>query len=187
MHLIEPFYLWRDIYNSEEDPNALNYGAEYSEFHFTNKIYNYLIHPQWDSFGSETLFYKQIYVDYEQEFCVLEFIGEWNDAINNDIMMLKTELIDLLIQDGIANFILIFENVLNFHGDLDDYYEEWREEVDGNIFVINALDHVLSEMDRHKLDHALRYGGVLNEIDWRATKPDELLELIEEKYLEENL
>jgi len=30
--------------------------------------------------------------------------------------LLKNELIDLLIEDGISNFILIFENVLNLKG-----------------------------------------------------------------------
>ena len=88
MHQIEPFYLWRDIYSSDQDPNALNYGLEYSEFHYTNRVYNYLLHPQWDNFGSDTLFYKLLYADYEQEFCIIELIGEWNDAINNDIMLL---------------------------------------------------------------------------------------------------
>ena len=65
MHNIEPFYLWRDLYSSAQDPNALNYNQEYSEFHYTHKVYNYLLHPQWDDFGSETLFYKLLFADYD--------------------------------------------------------------------------------------------------------------------------
>jgi hypothetical protein len=185
MHQIEPFYLWRDIYVSEQDENALNYGSEYSEFHFTNKIYNYLIHPQWDSFGSETLFYKQLFVDYDQSFCVLEFIGEWNDCIYNDVMQLKTELIDRLMDCGITDFILIMENVLNFHADIDDYYEEWKSDIDGNIYMINTLPQVLEELNQFRLHNYINFGGVLNEINWRLQKPDNLLEHIEGKFLAE--
>ena len=186
MHLIEPFYLWRDLYNSEEDPNALNYGTEYSEFHFTNKIYNFLIHPQWDTFGSETLFYKQIYTDYENGVCVLEMIGEWNDCLYNDVMELKNELINRLIECGIEDFILIMENVLNFHGDSDDYYAEWKDDIQGNIYFVNTLPHVLGEMEAHGLHYHAELGGVMNEIDWRLQKPENLLEHIENKILDES-
>lgn len=185
MHTIEPYYLWRDHYVSEEDPNALNYGMEYSEFHFTHKVYNYLIHPQWDTFGSETLFYKQIYANYEEGFCVLEMIGEWNDCIYNDVMALKTELIDHLLDAGIRDFIIIMENVLNFHADNDDYYEEWNSETEGNIYFVNALPHVLEEMNRYGLQYHIMFGGVLNEIDWRLQRPENLLDHIEGKFLEE--
>ena len=184
MHQIEPFYLWRDIYSSDRDPNALNYGSEYSEFHYTNRVYNYLLHPQWDNFGSDTLFYKLLYADYEQEFCIIELIGEWNDAINNDIMLLKAELIDHLIDLGIQNFAIIAENVLNFHAVSDDYYREWKEDIEGGIYIINALPQVIDEMDDYSLKHYLTYGGRLNEIEWRSIKPDNLLELLETKYLE---
>jgi hypothetical protein len=184
MHQIEPFYLWRDIYSSDQDPNALNYGLEYSEFHYTNRVYNYLLHPQWDNFGSDTLFYKLLYADYEQEFCIIELIGEWNDAINNDIMLLKAELIDHLIDLGIQNFAIIAENVLNFHAVSDDYYQEWKEDIDGGIYILNALPQVIDELDDYRLKHYLTYGGRLNEIEWRGIKPDNLLELLETKYLE---
>ena len=140
MHNIEPFYLWRDLYSSDQDPNALNYNQEYSEFHYTNKVYNYLLHPQWDDFGSETLFYKLLFADYEEGFCIIELIGEWNDAINNDIMQLKVELIDHLISCGIQNFAIILENVLNFHGDTDDYYH--KDKIRDQLFfcILNKID-----------------------------------------------
>lgn len=143
--------------------------------YYTDKIYNYVIHPQWDSFGSETLFYKQLFTDYDEHFVVIELIGEWNDAINNDVMYLKTELIDPMIEAGIENFVLIMENVLNFHSSDDDYYAEWKEEIDGEIIMINALPHVLDEMNSLRLYEHVLYDGVLNEINWRVQKPDLIL------------
>ena len=184
MHSIEPFFLWRDIYSSDQDPNALNYGLEYSEFHYTNKVYNFLLHPQWDNFGSDTLFYKLLFVDYDQQFCIIELIGEWNDTINNDIMLFETELIDHLIDLGIQNFAIIAENVLNFHADGDDYYHEWKEDIEGGVYIINALPQVLDEMKSINLQYAITFGGRLNDVNWRSTKPDQLLELLETVYLD---
>ncbi|PCJ64604.1 MAG: hypothetical protein COA58_12770 [Bacteroidetes bacterium] len=184
MHSIEPFFLWRDFYLSDQDPNALNYGLEYSEFNYTNQVYNYLLHPQWDDFGSDTLFYKLLYADYDEKFCVIELIGEWNDAISNDIMVLKTELIDHLIDLGIENFAIIAENVLNFHAGDDDYYQEWKDDIGGGIYIINALPHVLEEMESIRLQHYITFGGRLNDISWRGIKPDQLLELLETQYLD---
>lgn len=101
MHEIEPFYNWRHIYIAEEDKKSPFYGREYSEFEFTQTVYNYFIHPQWDDFGSRTLYLKIIYTDYELNFAIIEMIGEWNDAIENDIMELKREVIDKLMEHGI--------------------------------------------------------------------------------------
>ncbi|MFN9800030.1 MAG: hypothetical protein ACK54P_08445, partial [Bacteroidota bacterium] len=89
MHDLEPYYNWRELYISSEDPRSPFFEREYSEFEFSDKIYNYFIHPQWDSFGSQTLFMKILYAEYEEGFCVLELIGEWNDLLYNDIMILK--------------------------------------------------------------------------------------------------
>ena len=61
MHDIEPFYKWRDDYNSAEDDLSPFYGKEYSEFEFSETIYNFYIHPQWDFFGSPTLYLKIIF------------------------------------------------------------------------------------------------------------------------------
>ena len=98
MHEIEPYYKWRDDYVAAEDEYSPFYATEYSEFEFDKQVYNYLLHPQWDSFGSNTLYLKVLFADYERSYCIIEFIGEWNDAINNDIMMLKRELLDLMIR-----------------------------------------------------------------------------------------
>ena len=115
VHSIEPFYQWRGYYIASEDPNSPFYNREYSEFEFTDTIYNYYIHPQWDNMGSKTLFLKILYVDYELGYTILEFIGEWNDAIENDIMVLKRDIVEPMMEQGINKFILVGENVLNVH------------------------------------------------------------------------
>ena len=124
MHDIEPYYNWRHLYTAEEDSKSPFFGRTYSEFEFTQTVYNYYIHPQWDDIGSQTLYLKVLYADYEIGFAVIELIGEWNDAIENDIMTLKRELIDKMVFQGISKFIMIGENVLNFHSSDECYYEE---------------------------------------------------------------
>ena len=128
MHEIEPYYNWRHIYVSEEDERSPFFGRVYSEFEYTQAIYNYLIHPQWDDFGSRTLYLKVLLADYEEKYAIIELIGEWNDAIEKDIMSLKREVADPFMVQGIFKFIFITENVLNFHSGDKDYYEEWYEE-----------------------------------------------------------
>src|SRR6185436_15460487 len=125
MHDIEPYFQWIDAYVAADDKRSPLYGRVYDEFEFTNTIYNYYIHPQWDEFGSSTLYLKILYVDYFDKTAIIELIGEWNDCLHNDIMFLKREVIDSLTYNGINKFVLIGENVLNFHAGDDDYYEEW--------------------------------------------------------------
>ena len=122
MQDLEPFYNWRGYYIAAEDPLSPFYGREYSEFEYTNTVYNYYIHPQWDEFGSNTLYLKILFTDYDRGFAIIEFIGEWNDALYNDIMFLKRDLIELMMKEGINKYILIGENVMNFHGSDDCYY-----------------------------------------------------------------
>ena len=52
MHEIEPYYKWRDDYVASEDEYSPFYATQYSEFEYDKQVYNYLLHPQWDSFGS---------------------------------------------------------------------------------------------------------------------------------------
>ena len=54
-----------------------------------------------------TLYLKILYADYERSFAVIEFIGEWNDALYNDIMFVKREVIESMVGNGINKFILI--------------------------------------------------------------------------------
>lgn len=172
MHLIEPFYLWRTDYIASEDPLSPFYEREYSEFEFQNSVYDFYIHPQWDTMGSPTLFIKILYVEYEESFVIIELIGEWNDAIENDIMTFKRDIIDPMIDEGITKFILIGENVLNFHYSDDCYYEEWFDDVeDGWIALINFHDHVTKEFEKVNIDHYFAMGGELDDIEWRTYQP----------------
>ncbi|MFN9958788.1 MAG: hypothetical protein ACK55I_37330, partial [bacterium] len=123
-------------------------------FEYSNTVYNYYIHPQWDEFGSTTLYIKILYVDYDRSYTIIEMIGEWNDALYNDIMFFKREVAELMMNEWITKFILIGENVLNFHGSDDCYYEEWFQEVEeGYIVAINFRPHVLTEMKKYNLDY----------------------------------
>ncbi len=110
MHDIEPYFNWRHLYIAEEDKLSPFFGRQYSEFEFSQTVYNYYIHPQWDDFGSRTLYMKILFVDYAEQYAILELIGEWNDAIENDIMTLKREVIDVFEEWGISKFIIIAEN-----------------------------------------------------------------------------
>ena len=180
MHTIEPYYNWIDQYSAAEDERSPLFGAEYSLDTFSNTIYGYYIHPQWDSLESDTLFLKILWVDYDERAAVLEFIGEWNDAIENDIMNLKRNILDVLLHEGIRRFILVGENVFNFHGSDDSYYEEWFEEVeDGWIAGVNFLDHVRREMSQYSLDNYINFGGDLDDLAWRTYEPRRFVETIE--------
>ncbi len=147
-------------------------GKEYNYELYSETIYGYYIDPAWDFFGSETLYLKILFADYERNFVVMEFIGEWNDALNNDIMHLKRNIVEHLNMHGINKFILIGENVFNFHGSDDCYYEEWFEDVeDGWIAMVNFPDFVLSEMNIYNIDAYINSGGNLNIDNWRTLKP----------------
>lgn len=182
MHDIEPWWGWRERYSAEFDKQSPFYNRKYSEFSFNNKIYNYYIHPQWDSFGSETLYAKILFINYSQKFALIELIGEWNDAIENDIMLLKTNLIDFLIKKDIDKFVIFCDNVLNFHGDDDSYYESWYDDIKdykGWIALVNVFDHVSEEMNRCKLFYYLNYGPELNNQNWRTQKPEYIVQAID--------
>ena len=174
MHDIEPYYKWREYYIASEDKNSPFFGKTNDEFKFTNKVYNYFIHPQWDDFGSQTLYMKLLFVDYQDGTALIELIGEWNDCLNNDIMFLKREIIDHLLKEGINKFIVFCDNVLNFHGDDDSYYEEWYEDTNdegGWISFVNLQEHVLKEMETYQIQHYINLGLNLNNIIWRHKTP----------------
>jgi hypothetical protein len=182
MHDIEPYYNWRDYYIAAEDKLSPFYGRRYSEFHFTHQIYNYYIHPQWDFFGSSTLYCKILFADYEQQFAVIELMGEWNDAVHNDIMELKRSVIDPLIHKGITKYVLIGENVLNFHASDELYYEEWFDDIkddDGWIVALNFREHVIDEMRKTRIHYYLSLGDSFSNLLWRKVKPQNMPELME--------
>ncbi len=182
MHEIEPYYKWRDDYVASEDERSPFYETQYNEFEFDKQVYNYLLHPQWDSFGSNTLYLKVLYADYDLGFTIIELIGEWNDAIDNDIMLLKREILELMMDEGINHFILIGENILNFHTSDDSYYEEWFQEVeDGWVAGINFREHVLDEFKQSNIDYYINFGGGLEQMNWRALKPVQLFQKVQEQ------
>jgi len=172
MQNIEPYYNWRHLYVAEEDKLSPFYGREYSEFEFSQTVYNYYIHPQWDEFGSRTLYMKILFADYEQHYAIIELLGEWNDAIENDIMTLRRDVTDLLYNAGIYKYILIAENVLNFHSSDDSYYEEWCEQLedDGGWVVIVNMP-VQSQYDFKKA-RLTNYIHLLDFPQWRTLKPE---------------
>ncbi len=180
MHTIEPYYNWRDYYIASEDKNSPFFNNNYDEFKFSQKIYNYFIHPQWDNIESSTLFLKVLQADYVRGYAIIELIGEWNDCLNNDIMLLKTNLTDCLSYDGIDKFILIGENILNFHASDDCYYEEWKHESDeGWIVLMNFREHVIEEMREANIHYHFFINPMFNDLPWRKFTPDNLCDLVE--------
>lgn len=186
MHTLEPYYNWRGLYIASEDPDSPFFEREYSEFEYSELLYNHYIHPQWDSFGSQTLFLKVLYCSYADGFAIIEFIGEWNDLLYNDVMFLKREVIEVMQQSGIHKFVLIGENVLNFHHSDDSYYEEWFDEVmdqDGWIAMVNFREHVTRELELSGIDRFLVMGGKLQSFKWRTLNPDQLYEQVEQQVM----
>jgi len=183
MHDIEPHYHWRDRYIAEEDERSPFFGRQYDEFKFSQKVYNYFIHPQWDFFGSQTLYTKVIFADYEEGYAIMEMIGEWNDCLKNDVMYFKRDVIDRMIDAGISKFIIVCENVLNFHGSDDCYYEEWSEDARdeyGWVCFINTLDHVKEEMQQTQIQQHINMGAHFNNINWRPHEPKLFYKLVQE-------
>lgn len=182
MHDIEPFWNWRHKYSAEEDERSTFFGREHSEIYFTHAVYDHAIHPQWDEFGSETLYLKVLFVDYDEGYAIIEFIGEWNDLLGNDIMFLKRDHIEPMMGHGIRKFILIGENVLNFHTSDEEYYSEWFDEVsdaEGWIALLNFRAHVLEDLQSANIDQYFLLGGTLNAVQWRTHEPESLYERVD--------
>ena len=179
MHNLEPFYNWRHIYVSEEDQKSPFFGREYSEFEFTHTVYNYYIHPQWDDFGSRTLYLKVLLADYEEKYAIIELMGEWNDAVENDIMELKREVLEKFMYERINKFILIGENVLNFHSSDSEYYKELYEEtMEENGWVV-CLDMPEQSQYDFRRAHLDRYIELIELENWRTYKPFHLFKKID--------
>ena len=172
MHDIEPYYSWHKYYDSSKDEASPFFGKEYNYELYQDAIYNYFIDPAWDYIGSETIYLKLLFADYELGFVVIELIGEWNDAVSNDIMYLKRNVIDHLLLNGIDKFIIIGENVFNFHGSDDCYYEEWFDELEeGWIAAINFRDFIVEEWQKYNIDSYINIGGRLDILNWRTMTP----------------
>ena len=94
-------------------------------------------------------------------------------------MLLKRNIIEVLLAEGINKFILIGENVLNFHGSDDSYYEEWLEEVEeGWIACVSFPNFLREEMAKYNLDTYLNMGGTLEIDKWRTLTPSAFFILV---------
>lgn len=173
MHTIEHFGNWMNLYNSSNDPHSPFFGQHVNYDLFSHAVYNHYIAPGWDSIGSETLYLKILFADYLNGFAIIELIGEWNDALYNDIMHLKQEVIDPLLEAGVYQFILIGENVFNFHGSDDCYYEEWSDALpfDGWIAFMNGREFVEQEMESFGLGQYMYWGEDVQLPNWRTLTP----------------
>ena len=179
MHEIEPFYNWEKYYVAANDRKSPFYGRDYNLNQYEHDIYGYYIHPLWDEIDSETLYVKILFADYKKKFAVIELFGEWNDTLHNDIMHFKRNVIDHLLAQGINKYILIAENILNFHGSDDEYYAEWFDEIeDGWIAVVGSREHTEREWKRYRLDYYLNFGGTLHLDNWRTLQPLPFCELV---------
>jgi hypothetical protein len=182
MHDITPHDRWQQSYIADEDERSPFYRQDKDRNYYSHAIYNHYVHPEWDAFGSSTLYVKVLYADYLEGYAILELMGEWNDCLHNDIMYLKRKVIDYMLPEGIHKFILICENVLNFHGSDDCYYEEWQEEAleeGGWICFINTLRHVTEEMEDTRLQFFVHFGEAYNNIIWRPQKPKWVFKAVE--------
>jgi len=183
MQDIEPYDNWQYLYSSEKDEFSPFYGREYNEFEFSNTVYNYFIHPLWDEFGSRTLYLKILMADYDERYVIIELIGEWNDAIENDIMSLKRDVVDEFLRQGITKFILITENVLNFHSSDDCYYEEWYDDIAGEggwIVTLNMPSQTQHDFIKARLHN---YVELIDLPSWRTMKPEGLFNKIDNMLL----
>lgn len=179
MHQIEPFYAWTGLYDSSRDLQSPFFGKEYNYDLYSESIYGYFIDPAWDFIGSETLYVKILFADYRTGFVIMELFGEWNDTLHNDVMHLKRNVVDHFNGHGITHYILIGENVLNFHGADDCYYEEWFEEVDvGWIAAINFKPYVVEEWKKFNVDSFVNFGGELDVSNWRTLQPAVLFQKV---------
>ena len=136
MHSLEPYYAWRNQYCAEEDPRSPFFGREYSEFEFSDRIYDHYIHPQWDSIDSTTLFMKLLFTEYDEGYCIIELIGEWNDTLYNDIMTFKRNIIDLQVA-------LIHVSVPDKHG-----YCSLGVSVEATLAAIDNADYVIAQVNK---------------------------------------
>lgn len=189
MHDIEPYSNWLKYYNPSNDSRSPFFGKSYNYDRYSETIYGYYIDPAWDFMGSETLYIKILYTDYQAGFTIIEFLGEWNDAINNDIMHLKRNILDELLAVGVNKFILLGENVLNFHGSDDSYYEEWFDEVEdfernnvqspGWIAAVSFPDFIQQEIKKYNIDQYINMGGTLQITNWRTLNPQPFFTVVD--------
>ena len=94
-------------------------------------------------------------------------------------LFLGPESIDILYAKGITKFIIIAENVLNFHSSDDSYYEEWREQLldDGGWVVI--IDMPQQSQYDFKKARLTNYVSLMDFPQWRTLKPDVIFQQVD--------
>ena len=107
-------------------------------------------------------------------------MGEWNDAIENDIMTLRRNITDIMYIRGISKFILIAENVLNFHSSDDSYYEEWREQVEENGGWIVIVDMPTQSQYDFRQARLTNYAELIDFTQWRTLKPEIIFQQLDD-------
>ncbi len=183
MHSIQPHSAWRSRYIASEDsrsPFFLNQGAPSNGIY--HQMYDYVINPEWDDIGCETLFLKVLFVDYAEGCAIIELIGEWNDALHNDIMEVKRRVIDPMLLEGVQRFVLIGDNLLNLHAGSEEYYAEWAEEVEeegGWVVGLNFRQHVFDELAQARISRYLWSGERFRLSTWRVKDPLSLCQAVE--------
>jgi MFS superfamily sulfate permease-like transporter len=87
-------------------------------------------------------------------------------------MTLRRDVTDLLQKQGIIKFILIAENVLNFHSSDDSYYEEWKESVEEEGGWVAIVDMPIQSQYDFKKARLTNYVTLLDFPQWRTIKPE---------------
>jgi hypothetical protein len=98
-------------------------------------------------------------------------------------MELKREIFDLLYESKIYKYILIAENVLNFHSSDKEYYQEWYEElseVNGWAIALNMPEATQQDFKKKKLNY---YIELMELPDWRVYKPYHLFKKIDDELM----
>jgi hypothetical protein len=88
-----------------------------------------------------------------------------------------------MIAEGINKFVLIGENVLNFHCSDNSYYEEWNDDVvseGGWIIALNFKDYVINEMIAGDIQYYIYLSDKFKDIPWRKYKPAHIVEVLDE-------
>ncbi len=183
LHHIEPFYGWLELYNHELDPNSPFHEVEHNQFYFDRSVNNIPAHPLWDHIGSESLLVKILFADYDEQYAIIEFFGEWNDLFENDFKLLAENCLSFLIDAGIRYFVLICENVFHGYFESDDYYEALQDELEGEgwICLMRLRDHIKEDMIQYGLDSYFYWSEPVDQLAWRKLKPNMLYEVIADR------
>jgi len=92
-------------------------------------------------------------------------------------------VMEKFMAEGVFKFILIAENVLNFHSSDNEYYKEWYEEVtdeNGWLVILNMPEATQYDFKKAKLN---RYIELYELENWRTYKPFHLFKKIDNELM----